>query len=265
MTEETTTTQEQTTQEQTTPETDSQSLLGETTGTPEVKDTPEQAVDSTDSDRPSWLPEKFKTPEDFAKSYSELETKIADAKPKVPNEYDYSFAKDMGLDMNTDQQKEASDIFKNYGLTQEQAKGMLALYSDSIKSFAEQYTANEVKIDTDMEQQTIKDKWGNDYTNRLAQLKNFSNNINRDTLNAPMANTAEGLQILYDAMQYRQGVNPITDAPASQVSQVGIREKIMEMRNDARYSLPQGDPVGDAFRAEIYRQYQQLDRIKKPE
>lgn len=28
------------------------------------------------TNRPAWLPEKFKTPEDFAKSYSELETKL---------------------------------------------------------------------------------------------------------------------------------------------------------------------------------------------
>ena len=80
-----------------------------------------------------------------------------------------------------------------------------------------------------------------------------------------MANTAEGLQILYDAMQYRQGVNPIADAPGSQISAIGIREKINDLRNDAKYSLPQGDPVGDAHRAEIYRQYQLLDRTKQPE
>lgn len=263
MTEETTT-QEQTTTEQT-EQADSQSLLGEDTGAEQVKDTSEKAVDSTDNDRPSWLPEKFKTPEDFAKSYSELEGKIEESKPKVPKEYDYSFAPEMGLEMNDDQKKEASDIFKNYNLTQEQAKGMLALYSDSIKAFAEQYTAGQPQIDTDMEQQTIKSKWGNEYNNKIAQLKNFSNNIRKETLNAPMANTAEGLQILYDAMQYRQGVNPIADAPMAQVSAVGIREKINDLRNDAKYTLPQGDPVGDAHRQEIYRLYQQLDRTKKPE
>lgn len=40
-------------------------------GTP--KETPPAASPDTPPARPAWLPEKFKTPEDFAKSYAELE------------------------------------------------------------------------------------------------------------------------------------------------------------------------------------------------
>jgi len=36
------------------------------------------------ADRPEWLPEKFKTPEDMAKSYAELEKKLG--QPKAPGE-----------------------------------------------------------------------------------------------------------------------------------------------------------------------------------
>lgn len=42
-------------------------------GTPPVDDTPPV---SADSDRPEWLPEKYKTPEDLAKAYKELESKL---------------------------------------------------------------------------------------------------------------------------------------------------------------------------------------------
>ena len=35
-------------------------------------------------ERPSWLPEKFKTPEDMAKAYAELEKKQSQGKPKAP-------------------------------------------------------------------------------------------------------------------------------------------------------------------------------------
>ena len=35
-------------------------------------------------DRPQWLPEKFKSPEDMAKAYSELEAKLGQAKPVDP-------------------------------------------------------------------------------------------------------------------------------------------------------------------------------------
>lgn len=41
----------------------------------EVTETPEGEEVAESSDRPEWLPEKFKTPEDFAKSYGELEAK----------------------------------------------------------------------------------------------------------------------------------------------------------------------------------------------
>lgn len=35
-------------------------------------------------DRPQWLPDKFKSPEDMAKAYSELEAKLGQAKPADP-------------------------------------------------------------------------------------------------------------------------------------------------------------------------------------
>ena len=37
-----------------------------------------------DAQRPSWLPEKFKTPEDMARAYAELEKKQSQGKPKDP-------------------------------------------------------------------------------------------------------------------------------------------------------------------------------------
>ena len=37
----------------------------------------EASQDNQPSERPEWLPEKFKTPEDLAKSYSELEKKLS--------------------------------------------------------------------------------------------------------------------------------------------------------------------------------------------
>lgn len=39
---------------------------------------------ATPEDRPQWLPEKFKSPEDMAKAYSALEAKLGQAKPIDP-------------------------------------------------------------------------------------------------------------------------------------------------------------------------------------
>ena len=58
-----------------------QNLLNQSADT--QTETPVETDASTDSVRPEWLPEKFKTAEDFAKSYKELETKISD-QPKAP-------------------------------------------------------------------------------------------------------------------------------------------------------------------------------------
>jgi len=53
---------------------------GDAPQTPDNQDTPDEG-----SERPEWLPEKFKTPEDMAKSYAELEKKMSGGKePEAP-------------------------------------------------------------------------------------------------------------------------------------------------------------------------------------
>ena len=235
-----------------------QNLLNQSADT--QTETPVETDASTDSVRPEWLPEKFKTAEDFAKSYKELETKISD-QPKAPESYDFSYAPEMGIEMNEQQTKEANDMFKQYNLTQEQAKGMLSLYADSMKAFADQYTQSQVTVDADVEQNQLKNTWGREYEQKMGSLRNFSKTLKQETVNAPLANTAEGLQILYDAMAYRNGPNPIADAPTSQATALSIREKINDIRKSAEYNLPQGDPLGEAKRAEMYQLYQQLERM----
>ena len=46
----------------------------------------EAPQDNQPSERPEWLPEKFKTPEDLAKSYSELEKKLSSPAEEKPEE-----------------------------------------------------------------------------------------------------------------------------------------------------------------------------------
>lgn len=47
--------------------------------------TPEVTAGQTE-DRPQWLPEKFKSPEDMAKAYAELESKLGQPKTEAPAE-----------------------------------------------------------------------------------------------------------------------------------------------------------------------------------
>jgi len=52
-------------------------MVAKAEGTTQVK---EDNVISGETDRPQWLPEKFKSPEDLAKAYSELESKLGGKK-----------------------------------------------------------------------------------------------------------------------------------------------------------------------------------------
>lgn len=247
-----------------TTDTQSESLLGEAPAQdPNQTVATDTVTTATTEGRPEWLPEKFKQPEDLVKSYVELEKKISD-KPTAPEKYDFSYANDIGLDMTEEQQTQTSEMFKQYNLTEQQAKGMLSLYSDSMKAFAEQMNSQGPAIDPEVEQSKLKTEWGAEYDNNLASLRNFTNTLSKDTVNAPMANTAEGLAIIRDAMRYRQGATPMTDTATSpQTTAVALREKINELRASDSYKLPQGDIVGDNTRAEIYRLYQQLDRMPR--
>jgi hypothetical protein len=68
---------------------------------------------------------------------------------------------------------------------------------------------------------------------------------------------------MYDMMESGRTPNPITDGSRANVSDLDIREKIRAMRNDEKMNLPQGDPIGDQFRNELYAQYERLSRLGK--
>lgn len=52
------------------------------------KTPPETPEEPKAEDRPGWLPEKFKTPEDMAKAYAELESKLGKPKEEAPKAED---------------------------------------------------------------------------------------------------------------------------------------------------------------------------------
>jgi hypothetical protein len=60
--------------------------ISSNTGTAKVEATIDKkaAPEQKAPERPAWLPEKFKTPEDFAKSYAELEAKQSGKPPEAP-------------------------------------------------------------------------------------------------------------------------------------------------------------------------------------
>lgn len=214
-----------------------------------------------EAERPEWLPEKFKTPEDLARSYSELEKKITN---RVPKEYDFSVTQDVGLaEMPQELAQEVSDVFRKANFSQDQVKTALALYSDQIAK-VQQQMANAPRVDLQKEETSLKQQWGNDYTKRIEAVKKFATTIPERVLNQPLVDTAEGIMFLEQLMEGNRMPNPIQNTTVStRQDPVAIREEIQKMRGDDKFKLPPGDPLGDNHRQRLYTLYEQLDRLEK--
>ena len=223
-----------------------------------VAKTEEQTKEET---RPEWLPEKFKTPEDLAKSYGELEKKMT---THVPKEYDFSVTKDVGLaDMPEDLTKEVSDVFKKANFSQSQVKTALALYSDQLAKLQDQMQ-NAPRTDLTKEETALKQQWGQQYENRLQAVKKYANTLPERVLNTPLVDSAEGIMYLEQLMEQGRNPNPIQNNTISMRDDpIQVREEIQKMRGDPKMKLPPGDPLADAHQQRQYALYEKLDRLEK--
>jgi hypothetical protein len=211
--------------------------------------------------RPGWLPEKFKTAEDLAKSYSELEKKMTN---HVPKEYDFSITKDVGLsEFPEDLVSEVTDVFKKANFSQAQVKTALALYSDQLAKVTEQMQ-DAPRTDLAKEETALRSQWGDNYQSRLDAVKKFANTLPERVLNVPLVDSAEGIMYLEQLMEQGRMPNPIQNTTIGVRKDANaIREEIQEMRGDPKFKLPPGDKVGDVFRERMYSLYEQLDRLEK--
>ena len=225
-------------EEQTPVENVNEGLLENASATEPAPDTsvakePEQVEQEQ---RPEWLPEKFKNPEDLAKSYGQLEKKIA---THVPKEYDYSFSKDLGLEqMPEDLNKEVSEVFKKANFSQSQVKTAMALYADQLTKIQDQI-ANAPRSDLIKEETSLKSQWGKEYTTRIDAVKKFASTLPDRVLNLPLVDSAEGIMWLEGIMDGNKMLNPISNTQVNtRLDPVSIRETIQDMRGDSKFKLP---------------------------
>lgn len=221
-----------------------------------------ETADTAVEQRPQWLPEKFKTAEDLAKSYTELEKTLAEKSPKVPTEYDFSYAEEFGLaDMDDELKTEVTQAFQHAKLSNEQAKQVMALYSDQVNRLADNLV-NAPRTDLQQEQGALQNTWGDNYSTNIQAVKQYADTLPKRMLEHPLVDTAEGIQFLQQVMM-NNVQNPIVNSASNRPNVVSVREQIMEMRNDAKMKLPQGDPVGEAHRQKLYTLYEELERAKQ--
>lgn len=124
--------------------------MGEVVGT-EIKITPvagaEAPVKQADPNRPAWLQEKFKTPEELAKSYGELEKKLSELTktPATPVTTEPPKAGEVALE------KQAEEAVQKAGLDmkalQEEYRANGDLTAESLKKLADAgIDANQIAI-----------------------------------------------------------------------------------------------------------------------
>lgn len=210
-------------------------------------------------DRPSWLPEKFKSPEDMAKAYSELEKKQSSTEkpapaktpdPKAPAQTDAQKAvADAGLDFDalTKEYAEKGELSKDT-LAKLEAKGIpqatVSAYVEGQKAVAEQRNARLMD--------TVGGKEGFEAINQWATA-----NLSAEELQAANAALAgseqqaklvlEGIKSRYQAAVGTDG-SRVTGSTVPQVSGVkayASNAEIVSAMNDPRYGK---DP---AYRASV--------------
>jgi hypothetical protein len=181
------------------------------------------------SDRPEWLPEKFKTVEDAAKSYLELEKRVGSA----PNEYDTSKAQSW-FDGDYVPFQEMLDVAKAKHVSQDVMDKMF----ESVGKYLDEF-----KIDPRQE----KAKLGPDADARIQTLDNWAkSNFSKETYQALMnsAGTAEAFKAIEEVRnKMNSSVTQIpgqtsqdsANAPSLQDIQSELNKNLDKYKTDPAY------------------------------
>jgi len=232
--------------------------------TPET--TPEQPTENTTTEnesRPGWLPEKFKSPEDMAKAYGELEGKLGqseentnkDSEPTKKEEGDLSIDKaeeaveNAGLNMSS-LQEEYNDggQLKDSSYEALQKAGIPKDYVDAFikgqEAIATQ-TSNTLKQEvggTDAYNSMM--SWASDNLNE-AEINSFNKTVNGKDIEA----TRLAIQGLNARYKNNVGDDPSLQSAnkSSSVNAPGYRSwaEVTAAMNDERYGSD------DAYRADV--------------
>lgn len=202
------------------------------------------ATEAPVSDRPEWLPEKFKSPEDMASSYSELESKLGQGedalREKIVSELeqeaysnrpatagDYDIPDAIDPELATDNalfQWWANHAYEN-GYSQEE-------FEDGISQYAEALEA--MQPDLDAERQLL----GDNADARIQAVDLWSKKFfpaEFEEVIIGIGQSAKGIEALEFLMSQMQGSSVSADGqPVGRTSEADLRS----MMQDPRYWNP---------------------------
>lgn len=185
--------------------------------------------EETAAERPEWLPEKFKSPEDLAKSYTELEKKLGE-RNEVPETYELTYG-----DQQVPLEEDDVAFFKEVGLSNEQAQKVYSQLMDTVVPELQ-------KARTETEVTKLSSAWNMDtdsvqFKERMGKLSAWAKNNMPEEAVSHLRSSAEGVQALWSMMQ----ANLQTGAPPAGAG--GARKtqaELQDMVNDPRYGVEEG-------------------------
>ena len=202
------------------------------------------ATEAPVSDRPEWLPEKFKSPEDMASSYSELESKLGQGetalRDKILSELeaeaysnrpatagDYAIPEMIDAELATDNelfQWWANHAYEN-GYSQEEFENGIEQYAAALEAMGP---------DLDAERQAL----GDNADARIEAVELWSQKFFPEEFSEvvmTIGQTAKGIEALEFLMQNMQGSSVSRDGqPAMRMSE----DELRTMMQDPRYWNP---------------------------
>lgn len=210
-------------------------------------DNVEVAVEATDapvSERPEWLPEKFKTPEDLASSYTALEQKLGagqeelrnqliqefenaalESRPASVGDYEIPESIDPALASDNELFKWWADHAFENAYSQEE-------FADGIAKYAEFMMAQQPDLDAE------RAKLGDNADARIEAVSLWSQKFFPEQLGGAvetLGQSAEGIEALEFIMeQMGQTSVGASNAPINQMTEGDLRT----MMNDERYWNP---------------------------
>lgn len=212
---------------------------------------------------------KFTNADELAKSYQNLETKLNERAPAVPESYDlFGTMKERGYEFPNEEEAqtyygEMEGKLKEAGVTDSQIGALIDLHVQEIEGVREALLA-ELGPQPDPKEQyaTLKQEWGEDTNGRLEQLEAFAKEqFSTDVLNYPLPQSAEGLKLLDTVMRAQRGQQPAQnqgEAPAT-MKVAEIETRMAELRNHPDY-FAQGK--GQHLHSEMERLVAERARLK---
>ena len=235
-----------------------ESVTEETTTT--HNETVESSTSVAEPNRPEWLPEKFSTPEDMAKSYSELES----WKGKKEEDIRSAMQEEIEKEAFADRPATAGDYQVPESLDEAEAATNPLLkewsefawengYSqDEFAHWVDKFAGYFQEQDTDLE--AIKKSLGDNANARVESAQLFMNKFFPTEMQdavAQLGTSAEGIKALEHIQRAMQGTNPNNDiASPSGLSHNDIEAKMRDPRyyDPARRDKAFVQEVNDGFK-----------------